>query len=144
MTYYQELDFDHDWATYVYPLATTAQAQHRPRTTGRFALTVDVKIAVPVVGLKSPSHADQFALVRHADDHYWQASLETSGGDLSRDVVLAFQTQRPHTGLDLIAERAGNEEGYFQLTFTAGQELHNRPTGRRLRVLARCLRQHAA
>src|SRR5439155_5770684 len=26
ITYYQELDFDHDWATYVYPLATAPRA----------------------------------------------------------------------------------------------------------------------
>ena len=30
LTYYQELDFDHDWATYVYPLATTVDdGRHR-------------------------------------------------------------------------------------------------------------------
>src|SRR6185436_17743004 len=30
VTYYQELDFDHDWATYVYPLATAPRAGRTP------------------------------------------------------------------------------------------------------------------
>ena len=29
LTYYQELDTDHDWATYVYPLATVSRRGHR-------------------------------------------------------------------------------------------------------------------
>ena len=32
VTYYQELDVDHDWATYVYPLATATPAGRRIRT----------------------------------------------------------------------------------------------------------------
>ena len=33
ITYYQELEFDHDWANYVYPLATTANAVPRAMRT---------------------------------------------------------------------------------------------------------------
>jgi Ca-activated chloride channel family protein len=126
ITYYQELDFDHDWATYVYPLATNAERKNvDQRTTGRFSLTLNVKSEVPVVQMKSPSHGDEFAIVKHANDHYWQASLEASGGDLSRDLVVAFQSQRPRTGLDLVVSRVGNEDGYFQMTLTAGKELQD-------------------
>ena len=129
ITYYQELDFDHDWATYVYPLATTTQKGTNQKTTGRFSLSLDVKSEVPLTTLKSPSHADEFSIVKHADDHYWQASLETSGGDLNRDLVIAFQTQRPRTGLDLIASHTPGEDGYFLLTFTAGKELEEANIG---------------
>src|SRR5215510_7806497 len=37
ITYYQELDFDHDWATYVYPLATATRKDVDTRATGKFA-----------------------------------------------------------------------------------------------------------
>ncbi len=37
ITYYQELDIDHDQATYVYPLATVTRSDVDDRTTGRFA-----------------------------------------------------------------------------------------------------------
>lgn len=129
ITYYQELDFDHDSASYVYPLATSTIKGLDQKTTGRFSLALDVKSEVPIVAMKSPSHGDEFALVRRADDHYWQASLEATGGSLARDLVIAFQTQRPRTGLDLIASRTGSEDGYFQLTFTAGKELEDTAGG---------------
>src|SRR3954471_13815236 len=34
ITYYQELDVDHDWATFVYPLASTTRNGVNQRTTG--------------------------------------------------------------------------------------------------------------
>src|SRR5204862_1928323 len=37
ITYYQELDVDHDWATYVYPLATSSRRELTSRTSGKFA-----------------------------------------------------------------------------------------------------------
>src|SRR6059036_605653 len=58
ITYYQELDVDHDWATYVYPLATSTRREVNARTTGRFALSMDVKSAVPISAMESPSHAN--------------------------------------------------------------------------------------
>jgi Ca-activated chloride channel family protein len=122
ITYYQELDFDHDWATYVYPLATDGRPDVDSRTRGRFALTLDVKSEIPIAAMESPSHKDDFVVLHH-DDHHAQASLETEQGDLNRDVVLAFHLQRPHTGLDLIASREGREDGFFLLTLTAGEEL---------------------
>jgi Ca-activated chloride channel family protein len=129
ITYYQELDFDHDWANYVYPLATSAVKGVDQKVTGRFSLAFDVKSEVPIVAMKSPSHGDEFAIVRRADDHCWQASLEAAGGDLGRDLVIAFQTQRPRTGLDVVASRTAGEDGYFLLTLTAGKELEEAAGG---------------
>src|SRR6185436_13294910 len=127
ITYYQELDFDHDWATYVYPLATVDRpgnggAGLDSRTHGAFGLNLEVRSEIPITALESPSHGDEFSVVSHGDDH-WQASLEASGGDLNRDLVLAYHLVRPHTGVDLIASREPGEDGYFLLTLTAGQEL---------------------
>ena len=126
VVYYQELDFDNDWATYVYPLATSTRADVNARTTGRFALTLDARSAVPIAAVESPSHGKDFAIAKHTDG-YCQASLETNGGDLSRDVVLAMHLSRPKTGLDMITSKQKGEDGYFLLTLTAGEELaeHN-------------------
>jgi Ca-activated chloride channel family protein len=122
IAYYQELDFDNDWATYVYPLATTTHAAIDSRTRGRFALNLEVASEVPIVSLESPSHGDEFAAAKHSR-HHVQASLETSGGDLGRDLVLAYQLERPHTGIDVVASKQPGEDGFFLMTLTAGEEL---------------------
>lgn len=128
VTYYQELEFDHDWATYVYPLATTTRGNIDSRVKGRFSVSAEVKSAVPITGMESPSHGDGFLMVDHADT-YFEASLENRDGDLASDVVLAYQVTRPVTGLDLLASNMEGEDGYFALTLTAGQELEKIQTG---------------
>jgi Ca-activated chloride channel family protein len=122
LTYYQELDYDHDWATYVYPLATATRRDLDSRTTGKFAISFEVKSAVPIVAMETPSHRDAFVVAKHADD-YWQASLENKSGSLAKDVVLAYHTSRARTGIDLITSKNGNEDGFFCLTLTAGEDL---------------------
>jgi Ca-activated chloride channel homolog len=122
ITYYQELDYDHDTATYVYPLATVTRKGLDSRTTGKFAIGVDVKSAVPIVELESPSHGSAFAVAKHSDA-YWQAKLEATGGSLARDVVIACRVSRPQTGMDLITSHGGGEDGFFCLTLTAGQDV---------------------
>jgi Ca-activated chloride channel family protein len=128
VTYYQELDFDHDWATYVYPLATVTREGIDARTRGRFGLNLEVRSEVPVTAMESPSHRDDFVVVRHGE-HHMQASLETGGGDLNRDLVLAYHLARPRTGLDLIASKPDGEDGYFLLTLTLGEELARKAEG---------------
>jgi Ca-activated chloride channel family protein len=128
ITYYQELDFDHDWATYVYPLATITQEGRDSRTHGKFGLNLEVRSEVPITAMESPSHGKDFAFAKNGEGH-WQASLETANGDLNRDVVLAYHTARPHTGVDLLASRVPGEDGYFLLTLTAGEELAKREAG---------------
>ncbi len=128
IAYYQELDFDGDWATYVYPLKTASREGLDSRTLGPFELHLDVTSEVPITALESPSHAGEFVVVYHSDGYY-QASLESLGGDLNRDVVLAFQTERPKTGVDLVVTRQPGEDGTFQLTLTAGDELEAMSAG---------------
>jgi Ca-activated chloride channel family protein len=122
ISYYQELDVDHDWATYVYPLATATRQNVDSRTTGRFAFSLEVKSAVPITALESPSHGAAFVVARHSDAFY-QASLESTGGSLAKDIVLACHLSRPHTGFDLVTSKHDGEDGYFCLTLTAGEDL---------------------
>ncbi|MDZ4820840.1 MAG: VIT and VWA domain-containing protein [Planctomycetota bacterium] len=122
VTYCQELDVDHDAATYVYPLATVTKNGIDQKVQGKFAVTVDVKNEVPIVELASPSHNEE-VVVANYDEHYRRASLEVNGGDLSRDFVLNFKMKRPRTGVDIVTSKKPGEDGYFQLTLTAGEEL---------------------
>ena len=128
IAYYQELDFDNDWATFVYPLATVTRPSIDSRVQGRFSASLDIKSAIPVVAMESPSHKQDFLVVKHSDNFY-EASLESRDGDLARDLVLAFQVSRPQTGLDLITSKEKGEDGYFSLTLTAGEELNKNQTG---------------
>jgi Ca-activated chloride channel family protein len=122
IAYYQELEYDNDWATYVYPLATVPRPGLNSWTKGKFGLTMQVKSQVPIVAMESPSHGDDFVIVPHTDSFY-EASLETSGADLNRDLVLAYHVARPMTGIDAITSKQPGEDGYFLLTLTAGEEL---------------------
>ncbi len=128
LTYYQELDVDHDTATYVYPLATATRKGLDSRTTGRFAFNVEVKSAIPIGLVESPSHAKEFVVAKHTDTLH-QASLETKEGSLARDIVVAYQLARPKTGFDLVATKRNGEDGYFALTLTAGEDLARLDTG---------------
>jgi len=122
VTYYQELDVDHDWATYIYPLATDTRRDIDQRATGRFSCQIDVRSEVPVIQMESPSHAAGFSIAEF-NSGYWQASLETAEGDLSRDVILAYHLSRPRTGMDMIASRQAGEDGFLALALTVGEEL---------------------
>ena len=128
ITYYQELDVDHDWVTYVYPLATVASRKADQKVAGKFALSFEARSEVPIVEMASPSHGNEFVVAKHTKN-YAQASLEASGGDLGRDVVLTYRVDRPRTGIDTIASKVAGEDGYFYLTLTAGDELVPHNTG---------------
>lgn len=128
ITYYQELDVDNDWVTYVYPLATATTKTADQTVAGKFALSLEATSDVPFVHMESPSHGSDFVMARHSA-HYAQASLETTGGDLGRDVVVAYRVERPHTGIDATTSKPADEDGYFYLTLTAGEELASRTAG---------------
>ena len=120
--YYQELGVDHDWVNYVYPLATNTKGAVDEIVQGKFAFTMRVKSEVPIVEMKSASHANDFIFATQAAN-YAETSLEMTEGSLSRDIVLAYHTSRPHTGIDVVTSANGNEDGYFYLTLTPGEEL---------------------
>ncbi|MEX2171387.1 MAG: VIT and VWA domain-containing protein [Pirellulales bacterium] len=122
LAYYQELDSDHDWATYVYPLATVTRSGIDQKTTGHFALTLDVKSEVPIAAMESPSHGDKTVIAKNGES-YWRASLENPAGSLDCDVVLAYQCERAKTGFDVITSKEAGKPGVFQLSLTTGKEL---------------------
>ncbi len=129
ITYYQELDFDHDWATYVYPLSTTTQeAVAADSSVGDFSFSLDVRSEVPIVEMKSPSHGDTVA-VSEFDSQLLRASLETSDTDLNKDIVIAYQVKRPFTGVNVIGNRTQGNDGFLQLTLTVGEELEQKESG---------------
>lgn len=128
ISYYQQLEVDHDWATYVYPLATTTNANISSKVKGRFAISMDMKSAIPMVAVESPSHPTDFAFAKH-NDSYQQASLELTDGTLAKDVVISQHLVRPQTGLDMITSAQPGEDGYFAMTLTAGDELAARDSG---------------
>ena len=127
VVYYQPLDVDHDWSTYVFPLATSTKSENE-KTTGKFALTLDIKSEIPVKKITSHSHPNEFVVVNHSSD-YARASMEVNEGDLSRDIVIAFQSKRAKTGIDLITSKHDGEDGYFLMSLTAGEELENTAGG---------------
>ena len=122
LTYYQELDADHDRAKYVYPLATVSRNGINQKIQGRFGVTIDVKSQIPIVEMESPSHKTELAIAKHGDD-YWRASMENSAGTIDRDVVLTYRVERPQTGFDVITSKTADDAGFFQLSLTAGKEL---------------------
>lgn len=128
ITYYQELDVDHDWATYVYPLATSTRREMDQKTTGRFSFSVDAKSLIPIAAVESPSHSDAIVVAKHTPDYY-QASLEQKQGSLARDLVLSFNLERPQSGFDLLTSKSAGEDGYFCLTLTPGDDLDKKEAG---------------
>ncbi len=129
LTYYQELDVDQDWLSYVYPLATASRRGLDARTSGRFSLDLDARSLVPIVEARSPSHGKDLVFVRHSDGYY-QASLERPAGEhLNDDVVVALRLARPHTGFDLAAHHEPGLDGTFALTLTAGEDAARNEAG---------------
>lgn len=128
ITYYQELEVDHDWATYVYPLATNTSDRADTRTKGRFAINMDVQSAIPITEMESPSHNNSFVVAKHSEG-YRQASLEMNGGSLAQDVVLAYHLERPQTGIDALTSAQRGEDGFFSITLTAGEDAPGKDEG---------------
>ncbi len=126
--YYQELDFDNDWATYVYPLATSTRRNVDSRTTGKFAFSLEAKSPVPITEMESPSHGTDFVVANHSASLF-QASMETKAGNLAKDIVIAYHLSRPQTGIDLVTSKHDGEDGYFCLTMTAGEDLKKADDG---------------
>jgi Ca-activated chloride channel family protein len=128
ITYYQELDVDHNEVTYVYPLATLSQGKMTKNTAGRFTFQLETKSLIPITHMKSPSHGQEISVIDQSQ-HYKMASLEQKNGSLAADVVVHYGLARPHSGVDLITSRMIGEDGFFYITITAGQDLVKLDTG---------------
>ena len=110
ISYFQQLDMDADRVTYVYSLTIVTHRGMSQHTAGRFAFNTRVLSDVPIVEIDSPSHGDDFVIAKHIG-HFHEASLETNGGNLSRDVVLSYRMSCAETGFDLITSTPEGEDG---------------------------------
>ena len=123
LTYYQELDADHDWATYVYPLATVSRSGIDQQDTGPLRChDRREKRSADRRRWRARRTETKSAIAKHGEN-YWRASMEIPAGMLDRDVVLAFRSRAAKTGFDVITSKTSGEAGFFQLSLTAGKEL---------------------
>jgi hypothetical protein len=79
ISYYQELDYDRDWATYIYPLATNTRSQMNQRTTGRFSVT-RCRISDPHRGAVEPEPSGRARRRPAHGEHLSTSSIETKEG----------------------------------------------------------------
>jgi Ca-activated chloride channel family protein len=121
IVYYQELDVDNDWISYVYPLETVAIPGLESKTSNKFSLNMEILSGVPITEMKSSSHNSSFA-INKVNQNFYHASLEVKEGDLNKDVVLSCLLARANTGVDLITSKTSKEDGYFYLTITSGED----------------------
>ena len=128
ITYYQELDIDNEWITYVYPLETVTIPSLESKTSNKFSLNMEILSEVPITEMNSSSHSKDFA-INKIKDSYYHASLEVKEGDLNKDVVLSCHLERPKMGVDLITSNTVQEDGYFYLTIMSGDDSEKTQTG---------------
>jgi len=122
IVYQQELDTDHDWATYVYPLAMAdGRSGSGNRVAGTMGFNFAARSAIPIAEIASPSHAKDMVFTRSGPE-VREGSLEVKNGDLNHDIVIAYRTERAHTGIDLVAAKDGSGDGHFLMTITAGED----------------------
>ncbi len=120
IAYYQPVDYDSGYGTYVYPLE--AKTKEHSRVTGTFKIDVEVASELPLRSVTSPSHRDELA-VAEASPGRWRASVETPKGAIDRDFVLVYEYDRERTGVTLVPWKEKGKEGIFLLLLTAGRDL---------------------
>lgn len=85
ITYYQPVEYDSGFGTYVYPLEMGTSAV--TDLLKEFSLGVDVQSDIPLKRVWSPSHGDAVATAE-VKNHGYRVSLEQPKGNLDRDFVL--------------------------------------------------------
>lgn len=116
ITYYQPVDYDSGYGTYVYPLEMDEAAS---RLSGELSLMVDVKSEIPLKRTWSPSHGEALVTAEMGPGRY-RAGIEQAQGNLDRDFVLVYELERERMGLDLVTSRRAGDDGYFMLLVTPG------------------------
>jgi Ca-activated chloride channel family protein len=119
ITYYQPVDYDSGFGTYVYPLEMKKGAI--TELEGEFSVMVDLKSDIPMKRVYSPSHADGLVTAEMKPGHY-RASIENAKGNLDRDFVLVYELQRERMGINMITSRDKGDDGYFMLLVTPGPQ----------------------
>lgn len=119
ITYYQPVDYDSGFGTYVYPLEMKKGAV--TELEGEFSVMVDLKSDIPMKRVYSPSHGDGLVTAEMKPGHY-RASAENAKGNLDRDFVLVYELQRERMGINMITSRDKGDDGYFMLLVTPGPQ----------------------
>jgi len=127
--YYQPLAVDTGVVRYLYPLedgGTDEGASFWTREVtlaGDLSVTVDVKSAFPVAGVRVPGVSD--ATVTKVGEGHWRATLTRKGAKLDRDFVLYYRLADQLPGrVELIPYRApGEGPGTFLMLLTPGVDL---------------------
>ncbi|HEX3358197.1 MAG TPA: VIT and VWA domain-containing protein, partial [Tepidisphaeraceae bacterium] len=128
VTYYQEIDGDGQWTTYVYPLASNARQIVNSRVSKSFSLTADIKSMSTIAEVRSASHPATMQSTRFAPT-YARATISAASASLDRDVVLTFRTENTETGARLLASTPAGSDGFFCLMLNAGPELQPADVG---------------
>jgi Ca-activated chloride channel family protein len=116
ITYYQPVDYDSGYGTYVYPLEMDEAAS---KLSGELSLMVDVKSDIPLKRTWSPSHGEALVTAEMGPGRY-RAGIEQAQGNLDRDFVLVYQLERERMGLNLVTSRSAGDDGYFMVLVTPG------------------------
>ena len=98
ITYYQELDYDHDTATYVYPLATVTRKGVDARTTGKFAISVRREVRGADRRVGKPAPRQRLRRRQTLRRTIGRPTSRATGGSLARDVVLACHVRAAADG----------------------------------------------
>jgi Ca-activated chloride channel family protein len=123
ITYYQPVDYDSGFGTYVYPLEMDEPAVSL--LSGELSLLVDVKSDIPLKRTWSPSHGEALVTAEMGPGRY-RAGIEQSQGNLDRDFVLVYELEREQMGINVITSRDGLDDGYFLLLVTPGSAFDER------------------
>jgi Ca-activated chloride channel family protein len=100
---------------YHYPLHTT-QAAGQVHGTVRFSIDLDTQ--APLKSIWSPTHSVE--VVRKGEKSA-RIDYEASGGSLSDDFILLYDTDGSDVGLSLVAHKPGTEPGFFVLVLSPRQ-----------------------
>jgi len=115
LEYSQILKVDSGIAKYVYPLNTE---KFSPRPVNDVAITVAIESKQSIKGVYSPSHKVD---IHRKDDHHANISYEGSKVKSDRDFLCYYTLSEKDFGIDLIAQRDDDEDGYFMLLIAPKQ-----------------------
>jgi uncharacterized protein YegL len=120
LEYSQALTFDGGLYRYVYPLKIGERASS---TLEDFALSAKISSKVPITSVYSPSHSIG---IDRTGEHEAVVGFEKERAALDKDFVLYYGISQEDFGLNLLAHRPTDDDGYFMLMISpsavAGQD----------------------
>ncbi|MEW6355872.1 MAG: VIT domain-containing protein [Planctomycetota bacterium] len=117
LTYSEVLKMDGGACKYVYPLKTSGAAA---QTLEDFSVALNLESKTPLRTIYSPSHQ---VGVSKKSDHLAVVGFEQNRSILDRDFVLYYTVSEKDIGINLVAHRVGDEEGYFMLMISPSAEI---------------------